>query len=108
MTLFSLIAAGMIVLALGFTSIPLFRKHKVESIDRNTLNISVIKQQLEELEGDLKDGKLEQDVYEAAKIDLEKALLGDIEESNSVTAPADQSARWLPFSYALPSCNEGM
>lgn len=95
MTQFWLIAAGMILLALGFIITPLFKKRQQETVDRNTLNLNVIKQQIEELEADLKNGKLEQSVYDAAKIDLEKALLQDVEDDNKPVVSNDRSARWL-------------
>ena len=101
MTQFWLIAAGMILLALGFVLVPLFRQRKTAvTIDRNTLNIQVIKQQIAELEADLESGKLEQSVYEAARTDLEKELLDDLEPVTETGNPAP-SGRWLAFVVIL-------
>lgn len=99
MTQFWLIAAGMILLALGFVLLPLLRQRKTVHIDRDAINISVVKQQLDELKVDLKSGKLEQSVYEAAKADLEKALLNDLDSSNTQHPVTNKkpvsSGRWL-------------
>lgn len=99
MTQFWLIAVGMILLALGFVLLPLLRQRKTVHIDRDAINIRIVKQQLGELEADLKSGKLEQSVYEAAKADLENALLNDLDSAN--TQPSETakkpaaSGRWL-------------
>ncbi len=99
MTQFWLIAAGMILLALGFVLLPLLRQRKTVHIDRNAINISVVKQQLNELESDLKSGKLEQSVYEAAKADLEKALLNDLDTADTASPDTTKNlaptGRWL-------------
>jgi len=105
MTQFWLIVAGMILLALSFVLLPLLRQRKTVHIDRNAINIRVVKQQLSELEADLKSGKLEQSVYEAAKADLEKALLNDLDTADPASLESSKnlasSGRWLAIFVAV-------
>jgi cytochrome c-type biogenesis protein CcmH len=94
MTLFWTIAAGMMVLALAFVVPPFLRKRAQPGISQDALNLSVIKQQLAELETDLSNGALDQDQYEAARKDLEIELLSDISADNGASRkPAEKSGR---------------
>lgn len=77
MILFWITAAAMLLLALGFALTPLLRAKPAAGVDANDLNLSLIKQQLGELEADLANGSLDQAQYDAARRDLEKELLQD-------------------------------
>ncbi|MCU7814597.1 MAG: c-type cytochrome biogenesis protein CcmI [Candidatus Thiodiazotropha sp. (ex Lucinoma kastoroae)] len=88
MTLFWIITAGLIVLAMAFVALPLLRKHVETGVTTNELNLSVFKQQLAELESDLEAGILEQNRYDAARKDLEKELLTDISSEQKTTETA--------------------
>jgi cytochrome c-type biogenesis protein CcmH len=104
MTLFWISAAGLIVLAMAFIVLPLLRKHFRTGISSNELNLSVFKQQLEELDSDLESGILDQERYDAAKIDLEKELLSDISDNleNETSGSAGRS-RWMALAaLAVP------
>ncbi|MCU7803227.1 MAG: c-type cytochrome biogenesis protein CcmI [Candidatus Thiodiazotropha sp. (ex Lucinoma borealis)] len=88
MTLFWIIIAGLIVLAMAFVALPLLRKHVETGVTTNELNLSVFKQQLAELDSDLEAGILEQNRYDAARKDLEKELLTDISSEQKTTETA--------------------
>lgn len=83
MTLFWTIAAGLILLALAFATLPLLRNKPLQSVDPDELNIALIKQQLAELDGDLASGNLDQTQYDAARRDLERELLRDVNDGNA-------------------------
>jgi cytochrome c-type biogenesis protein CcmH len=102
MTQFWIIAAGLIVLAMAFVALPLMRSRYKTGINADELNLSVFKQQLAELDSDLEAGILDQDRYDAAKRDLEKELLSDIqgEPSDISVAPA-KGSRWMALSALL-------
>jgi cytochrome c-type biogenesis protein CcmH len=106
MGLFWALAAGMVALALGFVLIPLLRPGRGDPMDRDQLNIAVIKQQLAELETDLANGKLEPAEYEAARTDLERELLYDLSEGEDKgpRAGARSRGRWVAavLAVALP------
>lgn len=96
MTLFWTSAAGLIVLAVAFIIVPLLRRREYPSISADELNLSVFKQQLEELDSDLNAGILDQARYEAARKDLEKELLIDVNGNKVQSATANsRSGRWL-------------
>lgn len=78
MIVFWITAAAMLLLALSFALTPLLRDKPAAGVDADALNLSVIKQQLSELEVDLANGNLEQAQYDAARRDLEKELLRDM------------------------------
>ena len=95
MALFWILAAAMVALALAFVLVPIMRGSDLGSISRDALNVAVIKQQFAELEADLASGKLQQSEFEAARIDLERELLYDVEKATHTTAPKPQAqARW--------------
>jgi len=92
----------MIVVAMGFVLLPMLRQRRTVDISRNEANVAVIKQQLAELDLDLKNGKLAQTEYAAGRIDLEKALLQDLSEDGA-SKPANplKSNRWVIATLAL-------
>ena len=95
MTMFWLIAVGMIVLAMAFVLPPRFRRATKSTVNRDELNIELIKQQLAELEADLSDGKLDPSEYAAARKDLERELLYDVSEDQSKPVIiSGKSGRW--------------
>ncbi|MCU7932642.1 MAG: c-type cytochrome biogenesis protein CcmI [Candidatus Thiodiazotropha sp. (ex Codakia rugifera)] len=100
MTLFWIITAGLIVLAMAFVALPLLRKHVETGVTTNELNLSVFKQQLAELDADLEAGNLEQNRYDAARKDLEKELLTDISGELKTTETA-VSGRTMALSALL-------
>jgi len=96
MTVFWSLAAVMIMIALLFILPALFRRSKsgARSIDRNTLNVEVIRSQLAELDTDLQIGRLSQDQYAAARRDLEQELLSDLAGSNAGGSGKTRSGQW--------------
>jgi cytochrome c-type biogenesis protein CcmH len=94
MTTFWMLAVSMTAIALAFTIPPLFRSRDESQLDRNQLNTEVIKDQLRELLVDLETGKLDQQAYQAARQDLERELLNDLDEENAAT-PVARSGRWI-------------
>jgi cytochrome c-type biogenesis protein CcmH len=99
MTQFWIYATGLIALAMAFITLPLLRTRHKTGIDSDELNLSVFKQQLAELDSDLEAGILDQERYNAAKVDLEKELLSDVSDdaSGSAAIPS-KGARWMALS----------
>ncbi len=104
MTQFWIFAAGLIALAMAFIVLPLVRKKYSTGISSDELNLSVFKQQMAELDSDLEAGILDQTRYDAAKRDLEKELLSDV-DGDRIKAEIDAApgGRWMAFSaLAIP------
>ena len=96
MWLFGFIVALLIVVALLFTVLPLFRfgEDKV-SLERRALNISVYKDQMSELETDLEQGILTESEKQTARAELEGRLLSDVEQNDEAagTMENDQPSK---------------
>ncbi len=88
MTLFWMITAGLTVLAMAFVALPLMRKSVSTGITSDELNLAIFKQQLAELDNDLQAGILDQARYDAARTDLEKELLTDIDPETKQSSQA--------------------
>ncbi len=103
MALFWALAAAMVALALGFVLVPLLRPRHAAQVDRDQLNIAVIKQQLAELEADLANGKLGPSEYQAARTDLEKELLYDLSQDGGPAGGAGcpHRGRWVAAALAV-------
>jgi len=94
MTDFWLPAIAMALLALVFTVPPLLRNRQRTAIDRDQLNTAVVKEQLAELQADLDSGKLDQAAYAAARNDLERELLDELDKSDAAVEQNTRSGRW--------------
>ncbi len=87
-------AIAMALLALVFTVPPLLRNRQRIAIDRDQLNTAVVKEQLAELQTDLDSGKLDQAAYAAARHDLERELLDELDKSDAAVEQNTHSGRW--------------
>lgn len=89
-----------ILVALAFILPPLLRRTaQAGTVDRQAANIAIYRDQLQELEADLKGGELTQDQYESAKLEIEKRLSEDV-PAQETTAAASRSGRWAGFVLA--------
>jgi cytochrome c-type biogenesis protein CcmH len=96
MTTFWISVAALTALAVTFIVLPLLRRREIRTISSDELNLSVFEQQLEELDNDLSAGILDQARYDAARKDLEKELLVDIDSDKIKTATSNASSgRWM-------------
>jgi cytochrome c-type biogenesis protein CcmH len=107
MTVFWSLAAVMVMVALLFVLPPLLRQRRAATVSRDELNTKVIREQLAELEADLAIGKLGRAQYDAARKDLERELLYDLDpgESEQPNKP-ERSGRWITLLLvpAIPLC----
>jgi len=96
MILFWTITAVMILAALAFVAPPLLRQRTLADSDRDQQNVVIARERLEELNREHADGALSEAEYEQTKLELEQALLIDLDESGEVTpAPeAGSGGRW--------------
>jgi len=89
MTIFWLSAAGLIGLALLFVVPPLLSRHDraKDDPDPDALALALFQRQLQELDADLAAGALDRQQYQAARQDLERALLHDVEGTPTGPTP---------------------
>ncbi len=106
MTLFWIVLAGMILVALAMTVPVLLRQHKIVDLDRDQQNVVIARERLAELEQERENGDLSAEAFEQARQELEQALLQDLETADAASTQADttaygQMAMW-PLIILLP------
>ena len=105
MILFWLICALFVVIALAFVLPPLMQTATDESeLGRKEANIAVYRDQLTELEADLRNGVMSEEQYHQERDEVERRLLEDVSEPSAVTVnPAKQplASRSLVYGLAL-------
>ena len=102
MLVFSTVAILLIAAALLFLLPPLLQGSKTKNvIERRDLNILVYKDQLKELETDLKSGNITQEQYDLAQSDLERSLLQDVEGDTGAAQAKSDSGKYAAIVIAI-------
>ena len=82
MITFTIIAALMILSALAILAPALLRKREMAASDRDQQNVIIARERLQEMEDDLQAEKITQEEFDQAKVELEQALLLDLEKED--------------------------
>lgn len=102
MTVFWLVAAALAAAALAWVLRPLLSRKAAGPVSRETANVSIYRDQLRELDGDLAAGTLAQADYERSRAELQARLLEDIGPAEAAaTQPAGRGAA-LALAAAIP------
>ena len=81
---FALLIVVLTGLALVFLLPPLLKKRTEKvTVEQEELTVNVYQDQLDELENDLKNTVISQDQYDAAKMDIERNLLSDMDQAKA-------------------------
>ncbi len=87
MTIFWIICALLIVVALLFVVLPLWRRSSSgNAVLRNAANLEIFRDQITEMDNDLKNGLLTQELYDQGKRELQARLLDEVKEDQVVAA----------------------
>lgn len=87
MTLFWMISAAMLLLALLFAALPLWRKNtRTNDVLRDTANLEILRDQSNEMSADLAHGLLSQESFEQGQRELQTRLLEEIKTTQPVLA----------------------
>jgi len=92
MSSFWLIAAAMLAAALGIFVLVLLRGRSLHESDRDQQNLRIARERLAELEAERQEGRLSQENFEQAKLELESSLLGDLSGGSSPDRSASPRA----------------
>ena len=105
MTMF-LIVSGLLVLgALLFVVPPLLSRRAAGRISRDALNTELYRDQLRDLDGDLRSGTLSAEHYEKARREIEARLLEDVGTGAAIAdQPLHGRASAIALGLALPLC----
>lgn len=99
-SLFWVLLALFIAVALAFVLPPLLRRNvKSGVVDRKAVNVAIYRDQMEELDADLKSGELTADQFEGARLEIEKRLSEDVPLQENAAQTAE-SGRWAGFAIA--------
>ncbi len=86
MTIFWIICALLIVLALLFVVLPLWRRSaSSNTVLRNAANLEIFRDQIAEMDADLHNGLLTQELYDQGKRELQARLLEEVEDEVAAT-----------------------
>lgn len=105
MTAFVLVGVVLIASALLFVVPPLLRRSLRTGATRDAVNVAVYRDQLRELELDLRAGTLAVDQHEKARREIESRLLADVDKSDaSAQSPRRARAAALALGLTVPIC----
>jgi cytochrome c-type biogenesis protein CcmH len=102
MIVFALIAAALIAIALAFVLPPLLRKDLTSDAlqIRNDVNLSVLRDQLRELETDFANGVIDEQGYLASKQELEKRVLEDVKTAANAGTTSKAFSKYAPAIFS--------
>ncbi|MBC7929257.1 MAG: c-type cytochrome biogenesis protein CcmI [Rubrivivax sp.] len=102
------IFAGLLVaVALCYVLPPLLQRAEGTDDEREQANVSIYRDQLAELERDMRDGVLDKEQYEQGRLELQRRLLEDVTPAQEAPASTKSSARGerttaIVFGTAIP------
>ncbi len=102
MTAFLIGATLLVATALAFLLTPLLRKERVttEHVQRDQLNLAVLRDQLRELDADLEGGLIEPLAYESSRHELERRVAEEVKPDASVHT-SGASKRWTAVAVGI-------
>jgi len=104
-TVFVVLGAVLIAGALLFVVPPLLRRGLRTGATRDAVNVAVYRDQLRELEADLRAGTLAPDQHEKARGEIEARLLADVGKGDAAAQPRRYTrAAALALGLAVPIC----
>jgi len=103
MILFWILCAAMVLIAVLFVALPLWRKSSSNNeVLRDVANLDILRDQASELEVDLHNGLLTQDAYDQGKNELQFRLLEEVKITEQpVAKPPRNPARVLAVVMAI-------
>src|SRR6266513_2927821 len=105
LTIFVVLGVVLIAVALLFIVPPLARRVARPSETRDAVNAAVYRDQLRELETDLRAGTLAPDQYEKARLEIEARLIADVGTGDaSAETPRGARGAALALGLAVPIC----
>jgi cytochrome c-type biogenesis protein CcmH len=112
MTLFWIICAVLSIAAALFVAVPLWRgTSKSNSVLRDAANLEILRDQITEMDADLKNGLLTPELHEQGKRELQARLLEEVGDSNGVEVsnkPHPLKITAVVLAVLLPLASVGM
>ena len=112
MTLFWIICAALLLVAILFVAIPLWRgTSKNNSVVRDAANLEILRDQIAEMDADLKNGLLTPELHEQGKRELQARLLeevGDTRGAEVSNKPHPLKITAVVLAVLLPLASVGL
>lgn len=112
MTLFWLICAAILIVAVLFVAVPLWRGiSKNNSVERSAANLEIVRDQITEMDNDLKNGLLTPELHEQGKRELQARLLEEVSDGKGVevsSKPHPLKVMAIVLSLVLPLASVGL
>jgi cytochrome c-type biogenesis protein CcmH len=111
MTTFWIICALLILVALPFVILPLWRStQKSNAVLRDAANLEIFRDQIAEMDADLRNGLLTQELYEQGKRELESRLLDEVKDVSAAATIVRNPLKALAIVLAvlLPVASVGL
>jgi cytochrome c-type biogenesis protein CcmH len=112
MTLFWLICAALLLVAILFVAIPLWRgTSKNNSVERDAANLEILRDQITEMDNDLKNGLLTPELHEQGKRELQARLIeevGDTQGGEVSNKPHPLKITAVVLAVLLPLASVGL
>lgn len=109
MTLFWIVGGLLVAVALLFIVPPLLRRKAPGRLSRSAVNVAVYRDQLREIDSDLRAGTLSTDHYDKARRELEARLLDDVGGAEGTADPPQWGRRAaLVLGLAIPLAAAGL
>lgn len=100
MTGFAVVAGILVIVALGWLIVPLMRAGGAREVERGASNVAILRDQLAELDADLRAGTLSQAQYDQARDEIERRVL-DEARAGEQPAPALRGGAWTAIALAV-------
>jgi len=102
MTIFWIICALLMVVALLFVVLPLWRRNaSSNTVLRNAANLEIFRDQIAEMDADLQNGLLTAELYEQGKRELQSRLLDEVKEDQVGLTTVRNPLKVLAIGLAL-------
>src|ERR1035437_7979045 len=111
MTIFWIICALLILVALLFVVLPLWRRStSSNAVLRNAANLEIFRDQIAEMDADLENGLLTLELYEQGKRELQARLLDEVNEDQVAVTKVRNPLKVLAISLAvlMPIASAGL
>ena len=102
MTGFLVVAAVMTAIALAWVLPPLLRRRPRDGgVERDASNLALLRDQLSELDADLRSGTLSAEQYSRARSELERRVLEETASERQGAAGGGRTGRWAAVALAV-------
>lgn len=108
MTLFWILCAALLVVAVSFVLLPLLKKNVTNNdVLRDAANLEILRDQASELETDLQNSLLTEDAFEQGRRELQVRLLEEVKTTEAPTRAARNPAKVLALVLVvlIPLCS---